>query len=57
MTERIITCRYLRRDGNQCTAEAVDPEADVLLCGKHLARAYTMVRAKAGYLDRVLHGA
>ena len=57
MTKRITTCRYLRQDGNQCTAEAVDPEADVLLCGKHLARAYTMVEAKADYLRRVLHGA
>jgi hypothetical protein len=32
-------CRYLRRNDEQCTAEAVDPEADVLICVKHLARA------------------
>lgn len=44
MTERKVTCRYLRRSGEQCTAEALDPTADILLCSKHLARALALVR-------------
>jgi len=40
----VITCRYLRRNDVQCTAEAVDPEADILLCTRHLARAMTLLR-------------
>jgi phage terminase Nu1 subunit (DNA packaging protein) len=35
----MVTCRYLRRNEQQCTAEAADPDAEVLLCTKHLARA------------------
>jgi hypothetical protein len=38
-TDRIVTCRYIKQRSNrQCTAEAVDPTADVLLCGPHTAR-------------------
>lgn len=33
-------CRYLRRDGERCTAEVAAPDADILLCGKHLLRAH-----------------
>lgn len=43
----MTTCRYLRRNGNQCTAEAADPDGDILLCIKHMARAFTLVRDKA----------
>lgn len=41
---RRITCRYLRRDSNQCTGEAVDPDGEILLCTKHLARALQLVQ-------------
>lgn len=44
-TDRLIRCRYLRRNSQQCTGEAVDPDGDILLCTKHLARAIAMVRA------------
>ncbi|WP_405841587.1 hypothetical protein [Streptomyces sp. NBC_01518] len=27
-----VTCRILNRNGNQCTAEAVDPSAELLIC-------------------------
>jgi hypothetical protein len=37
-TRRVVQCRYLGRHRQQCTAEAVDDQADVLLCTKHLAR-------------------
>lgn len=43
-------CRYLRRNDEQCTAEAAAPEADILLCTKHLSRAYRMVRAQMAAL-------
>ena len=45
MTARYEQCRYLRRNGEQCTAEAVDPAADVLLCIKHMARVVEHARA------------
>lgn len=46
MSDRRITCRYLRKDSNQCTAEAVDPSGEILLCIKHMARTIEMVRAR-----------
>jgi hypothetical protein len=43
--ERITTCRYLRRAAQgQCTAEAVDPEGELLLCSKHLGEALELLR-------------
>ncbi len=42
---RKVTCRYLRRNDEQCTAEVTDPAAEILLCPKHLARAIELVRA------------
>jgi hypothetical protein len=44
-TTQIVRCRYLRLSGAQCTAEAADPTADVVLCTKHLARAIEHARA------------
>lgn len=45
MTDRIVRCRYLRRNDEQCTGEVLDPNAPVLLCGKHTARLVEHVRA------------
>lgn len=45
-TERRVSCRYTRRDGNLCTGEAVDPDGEVLLCVKHLGRAMEMIRGR-----------
>lgn len=45
MPERAIRCRYLRRSGEQCTGEAADPTAEVLLCIKHMARVVEHARA------------
>lgn len=44
LTKR-VTCRYLRRNGEQCTGEAVDSTADVLLCITHMARVVEHARA------------
>ena len=42
-TPRIITCRYSGRHGDLCTAEAVDPEGEILLCLVHLGRALELL--------------
>lgn len=47
---RMVTCRYLRRNEQQCTGEAVDPDGDILLCTKHLARAMSLFKSAAGRL-------
>jgi hypothetical protein len=39
MAERITRCRILGKQGNQCTAEAVIPDGEILLCTKHLGQA------------------
>lgn len=44
MSERIVTCRYTKPFGHQCTAEAVDPEAEILLCTAHLAAAQRLIQ-------------
>jgi hypothetical protein len=44
--ERITTCRYLRRNGELCTAEALDPEGNILICMKHAGRVMEMVRTR-----------
>ncbi|MDW3849675.1 hypothetical protein NMK34_23965 [Micromonospora sp. BRA006-A] len=42
---RTVRCRYMRRNDELCTAEAVDPTGDVLLCTKHLARALALIKS------------
>lgn len=42
---RLVTCRYLNRHADQCTGEAVQPDAEVLLCTRHLAAAIEFLRA------------
>jgi hypothetical protein len=44
MTAAYTTCRVLNRRGNQCTAEAVDPDAELKICTRHLAEAMRVVR-------------
>jgi hypothetical protein len=41
---RMTRCRYLRRNDQQCTAEAVDETGEVLLCTKHLGRALELLK-------------
>ena len=48
MQDRKTRCRYLKRDGNQCTAEAVDDTADVLLCAKHVALVMELLKDRLG---------
>jgi hypothetical protein len=41
---RRTICRYLGKRGEQCTAEAVDPDGELLLCAEHLGRALQLIR-------------
>jgi len=43
----VTTCRYTNRHGNQCTAEAVDEQGELLLCVRHLAAAIELIRTLA----------
>lgn len=48
VTKRITTCRVLDKLSNACTAEAVDPDGELLICSRHLAAAMrTLDAAKA----------
>lgn len=40
-----VQCRYLRRNGEQCTAEAMDssPDAQIVICQKHAARVMQLI--------------
>lgn len=44
---RIVRCRYLRRSGNACTAEAADVTGEVLLCTEHLALALELINRRS----------
>lgn len=47
-TDRAIRCRYLtvskRGEVGPCPNEAADPEGEIVLCPKHLARALEMLK-------------
>jgi hypothetical protein len=45
MPDRIVTCRVLNGRGNQCTGEAVDATAELLICARHLAEAQRLIHA------------
>lgn len=38
-----VTCRVLSGRGNQCTGEAVDPNAELKICARHLAEAARLI--------------
>jgi hypothetical protein len=44
----VIRCRYLRRNEEQCTAEALDssPDAEIVICQKHAAAVLDLVNAR-----------
>lgn len=45
MPGRIVTCRVLSGCGSQCTGEAVDPDAELKICVRHLAEAQRLIHA------------
>ncbi|MEV5943669.1 hypothetical protein [Streptomyces sp. NPDC051994] len=52
MAERIVTCRYLKAFDTQCTAEAIDPHGEVLICVRHAAKVMRTVQGAEAALDR-----
>lgn len=38
-------CKYTVEHGHRCTAEAVDPDGELLLCYRHLAAAVELIRS------------
>ncbi|MGW1892122.1 hypothetical protein ACWCP6_17960 [Streptomyces sp. NPDC002004] len=50
MAERIVTCRMTNRYGNRCTAEAITPDGEAVICARHAAevmRTVSTVAAKS----------
>jgi hypothetical protein len=43
MPGRIVRCRVLNRLSDQCTGEAVDPQAELKICARHLAEAQRLI--------------
>lgn len=43
MASSYVTCRVLSGRGVQCTAEAVDPNAELKICARHLAEAQRLI--------------
>lgn len=43
MASSYVTCRVLSGRGVQCTAEAVDPNAELKICVRHLAEAQRLI--------------
>lgn len=43
MSGRLVRCRVHNRLGNPCTGEAVDPDAELLICARHLAEAQRLI--------------
>lgn len=37
------TCRYTRRNGDLCTAEAVDDLGEIVLCSRHMGLAVELL--------------
>lgn len=42
-TARRVTCRMVNMYGDQCTGEALDATAEVLICAEHTAKVMRMV--------------
>jgi nitrite reductase/ring-hydroxylating ferredoxin subunit len=45
MTDRIVRCRVHNKLNDPCSGEAVDPDAELLICTRHLAAAQRLIRA------------
>jgi hypothetical protein len=35
--EKYVTCRMTNRFGTRCTAEAIDPNGEAVICARHAA--------------------
>lgn len=48
MGARIVRCRMLNAKSDQCTAEAVDPDGEIIICQSHLALALELLTVRTG---------
>jgi hypothetical protein len=48
VTERLVRCRVHNRMGDPCSGEAVDSDADLLICTRHLAEAQRLIAQAVG---------
>ncbi|BBA99253.1 hypothetical protein RVR_5793 [Actinacidiphila reveromycinica] len=48
MSERIVRCRVHNRLNDPCSGEAVDPDAELLICTRHLAEAQRLIAEAMG---------
>lgn len=48
VTERLVRCRVHNRMGDPCSGEAVDADADLLICTRHLAEAQRLIAQAVG---------
>lgn len=54
IAELVVHCRVTNRYGNRCTAEALDPNADVLICMRHTALVIELLAKKGLSATRAL---
>lgn len=49
-----VTCRYLRRNDEQCTGEAIDggPDSEVVICQKHAAAVMRQIQDRLAQIGR-----
>ena len=50
----MIRCRYLRRNDEQCTGEALDPseDAEIVICAKHASLVMEMINEHLKEIER-----
>jgi len=52
VTAKYVTCRVLSGRGIQCTAEAVQADAELKICARHLAEAMRLIQDAQQRADR-----
>ncbi|WP_107416734.1 hypothetical protein [Streptomyces sp. CC53] len=45
MAERVVTCRMTNSRGDRCTAEALVPDGEALICARHAAEVMRTVNS------------
>lgn len=51
-TPRLARCRVTDRCGGLCTAEALDPDAEILICAGHAAAVLRLITEQQGITIR-----
>lgn len=46
MTARIVRCRMLNAKNDQCTAQALDEQGEVLICQRHAALVLELIQTR-----------